>query len=459
MKRSLVLLALCAAPASAQELPSEHPYSAPLGLESAGSHYRFTVPLAAYRGVARRDLGDVRVFNAAGEPVPHAFAPREVKPLPPALRPANLFPLYGEAGKSVDSTSVQVRRTSRGTVISVRESAVRSATRVVLGYLLDVSAIEERKQALLLEWQTTEGFSGSAYVEGSEDLRQWTSLASGAPVLFLEHAGARLERKRIELAGARAKYLRLSFSGVPRDFVLKEVRVELRGDRPEPVREWLALQAAPGKERGELLLDTAGHFPVDRLRLAPPQLNTVAQIQLLARDRPEDKWQYIASATAYRLRGESRDIVNPDIELPVSPQRYWMLKVDQRGGGFGAGEVRVEVGWLPHEVVFAARGDAPFSLAYGAKSAKQGALAIGAVLPGYKDGDLKIARSAKVGQISGEPAPAVSLLRDPVQYVRSLASSGDGKKWLLWGALVAGVLLLAWMAFRLLGEVGRKDST
>jgi hypothetical protein len=39
--------------------------------------------------------------------------------------------------------------------------------------------------------------------------------------------------------------------------------------------------------------------------------------------------------------------------------------------------------------------------------------------------------------------------------VRGLAASGDGKKWILWGALVAGVLLLAWMAFRLLGEVAK----
>jgi hypothetical protein len=459
VKRLLALLALSAASAAAQERPSEHPYSAPLALDAASSHYRFSVPPAAYRGAARRDLGDVRVFNAAGEPVPHAFAPREIKPPPPPQRAVKLFPLYGEAGKSIDSYSVQVRRSSRGTVIDVRENAARPATRVVLGYLLDLSAIEERKQALLLEWQAAEGFSGSAHVEASDDLRQWAPLVSGAPVLYLEHAGARLERKRIELPAARAKYLRLSFGSVPRDFVLKEVRVELRGDRPEQAREWLVLQAAPGKEHGELLFDTAGYFPVDRVRVAPPQLNTVAQIQLLVRDRPEDKWRHIASATAYRLRGESGDVVNPDIELPVNPQRYWMLKVDQRGGGFGAGDVRVEVGWLPHEVVFAARGEAPFTFSYGGKSARQGALAIGAVLPGYKEGDLKIARAAKVGQVAGEAAPAASLLRDPVQYVRNLAASGDGKKWLLWGALVAGVLLLAWMAFRLLGEVGGKGST
>ncbi len=457
-RTAAALLAFWLPVAGAQERAADHPYSAPLALESAASHNQFAVPAAAYRGAARRDLGDLRVFNAAGEPVPHAFAPRDEKAPPPPQRPAALFPLYGEAGKGVDSTSVQVRRTRTGTLINVRETAARATPRAVLGYLVDASAIEEPKQALNLEWQAKEGFSGAAHVEASDDLQQWRQLATGAPVLFLEHAGARLERRRVEIGGSRAKYLRLSFSGVPRDFLLKAIRVELRASRPEPAREWLGAQAVPGKEPGELVFDTAGRFPVDRLRVAPPQLNTVAQVQLFARDKPEDKWRYVAAATAYRLRGEGGDVVNPDIVLPATAERYWMLKVDQRGGGFGAGEVRVQAGWLPHQVVFVARGEAPFTLAYGGKSARHGALAIQAVLPGYKEGDLGMAKAAKVGQAAGEAKAPASLLQDPVGYVRGLAASGDGKKWILWGTLLAGVLLLAWMAFRLLGEVGKKAS-
>ena len=444
--------------ACAQERPGEHPYSAPVQFEDTASHYRFTLPAQAYRGVSRRDLGDVRVFNAAGEPVPHAFAPREVVPPAPVTRGANLFPIYGEEGQRVDATSVRVTRSGNGAVVSVRTTSTPApARRRVLAYIVDASAIEERQQALQLEWQATDGFSGQARVEASEDLQNWRPVASG-PVLLLEHAGARLERKRVELAGARAKYLRLSFFGVPEDFVLKAIRVELRGEQAELVREWLAVPVSAGKEPGELLFDTAGKFPVDRIRLALPQINTVAQVQLLARERDEDKWRLVGSATAYRLRGAGGEIVNPDIVVPSSSERYWLLRVDQKGGGFGAGEVRAEVGWLPHQLVFAARGDAPFRVAYGAKAARQGALAIGAVLPGYKDGDLKIARPARVGVPSGDAPQAASLLRDPLQYFRALAASGDGKKWLLWGALLAGVLLLAWMAFRLLGEVGAKPS-
>ena len=40
-------------------------------------------------------------------------------------------------------------------------------------------------------------------IEGSEDLKYWRTLAGAATVLYLEHAGQRLERRRIELASDR----------------------------------------------------------------------------------------------------------------------------------------------------------------------------------------------------------------------------------------------------------------
>ena len=41
-----------------------------------------------YRGVVRADVSDLRVFNGAGEVVPHAFRPRR----PDALRPESCRP-------------------------------------------------------------------------------------------------------------------------------------------------------------------------------------------------------------------------------------------------------------------------------------------------------------------------------------------------------------------------------
>ena len=46
-------------------------YAAQLALKGSGAVYRLSVPEQVCAGVARTDLGDLRVFNAAGAAVPH----------------------------------------------------------------------------------------------------------------------------------------------------------------------------------------------------------------------------------------------------------------------------------------------------------------------------------------------------------------------------------------------------
>jgi hypothetical protein len=455
MKPLAAVLALLSCVAAAQDRLSDQPYTAPVAVGGADSHYRFTLPAAAYRGLARRDVGDLRVFNVAGEAVPYAILRRQAETVaPPPVRGVKLFPLYGDAAKGIEATQVRVARSASGTVVNVSTTpGQRAAQRQLLGYLLDVSDLKAPQEALLLQWTVKGGFTGSARVEGSDDLKSWSAVVSNAPVLHLEHAGARLERNRIEMQGARAKFLRLSFRNVPADFTVKEIRVELRADQTEPEREWQSLAGRDVKDRpGEVLFDTEGKFPVDRARLSLPQPNTVAQVQLLSRERSEDPWRSVAIATVYRLNRDGTELRSADIRFSANADRYWLLRVDQKGGGLGAGEARLGIGWLPHEVVFAARGAAPFTVAYGNKLAKSGALPVATVFPGYPEREVTAAAVARVGDIVGKAEP--SGLSDPGRYVRNAIDSGQAKQWLLWIALVIGVMLVVWMAFRLLRDLG-----
>ena len=453
-------------PAGAQERPEQFQHAARIAAGAGeDSHYRFTLPAATYRGVTRPDLADLRVFNGAGEPVPYAFVPLRPAKNAPVVRATKLFPLRGEAAKGLDGLNVRIRHTpGGGTSVDVSSSST-AKERKLLGYILDPGEQETPFAALVLDWRSGTGFTGTARVEGSEDLKAWRALANAAPVLRLEHRGQRLERKRVELPGARARYLRISFTGVPGDFQLTQARLELRAGKAEPAREWATLAGKEDPERpGEYEFDTGGHFPVDRLRFALPQVNTVAQVQVLARrteeppvrigrrGRAADPWRYATSATLYRLRRNGAEVVNADLAVGPSASRHWRLKVDQRGGGLGGGEVRLEIGWIPHEVVYAARGAGPFTLAYGMKIAKPGALPITAVLPDYKEGQ---AIALKTASLAETAAPAPRTDAGFSEHFREAVDSGQAKKWALWAALVAGVLLLVWMAFALLRQVGK----
>jgi hypothetical protein len=128
-------LALAASP----DTPGDYAYGATVAVHGGDSHYRIVLPQAAYRGLQRADLGDLRIFNAAGEPVPYAFLVRQAEATAPAEnRPVKLFPLYGDAAKGLQGMSLQVERTNSGTVVRMTgDSATRSPARKLLGYIVE----------------------------------------------------------------------------------------------------------------------------------------------------------------------------------------------------------------------------------------------------------------------------------------------------------------------------------
>ena len=449
------LVGLAASASHAQDLGPR--YRAPIAAPEGHSHYTVRLPAAVYAGVERSDLGDLRVLNALGEPVPYAFLPRGPSGKAPVqAAPARLFPLYGREAQGVEGVKLDVVRGASGTVIRLAESTKgKSVGRKLLGYVLDVGEDDKPIEALELEWRAAAGFSGSAKVEASDDLARWVTVVQDAPILDLAHAGERLERRRIEWRGRKARYLRLSFARVPEGFTLRTVRVERRLERTEPEREWKRLEAAQADAPGEYGFAAKGHYPADRVRLHLPQQNTVARVQLFSRDHDGQPWRHRASATVYRLQRDGATVTSPEVPVPVVADRHWQVKADPRGGGLGAGGLALELGWIPHEIVFTARGAAPFALEFGLRRARPEALPIAALVPGYDASKPLLAQPANVGAV--EPARAqAEFLSDPLGWLRAMLGGGVGKTWLLWLVLAAGVLAVAWMALRLLREVGGK---
>jgi hypothetical protein len=451
-----VLASLSAAGALGAESPSSFAYGAPIRADATQALYRLELPRALYRGVVRRDLGDLRVFNGAGEVVPHAFHPRTgsetQKRDPVALR---FFPLHGEEPKQLDGLSLRVERRPSGTIIKLDERAGAPGSKKLLAYLVDASELQVPVRALDLEVSSAAAYTANVSVESSDDLSAWRMVAAGAPLMSLQHEGAKLEQRRIEFAPRKPKYFRISWSGMPPGASLLALRAEPGDARVDAARQWEPVAGrAIADKPGDYAIDTQGQFPADRVRFELPQPNTVVQVQILSRARGDAPWRPVTNALAYRLRRDGIEVSSPDVSIGENADRHWLLRVDQKGGGLGAGEPKLLLGWLPHEIVWVARGNPPFILAYGSRDAKPSAYAIESLVSNYRgDTDLG-AKVATVGQLS--PASVKSVEVDAPTVLggqRVLEKQIDVKQWALWASLVAGVGFLGWMAWRLLKQM------
>lgn len=434
------------------EAPGDFAFGIPLEVDGAQALFQVELPQAVYEGVVRADLADLRVFNAAGEPVPHAFLPPPAAlPEKPPLLPLPFFALHGDAGGGVEGLEVRLERQTGRAVVTLRGGASkppRAAT--LLGYLVDAAALQQPLQALALELpRSAEQVVSKVRVEASDDLARWQLLVADAPVLRLAAGGQRLEQLRVEFSPRRARYFRLSWPMAAQPVPLAGLAGEPGEAVVEAPRRWKQVAASATRDTdGEYAVDLGGQFPVDRLRLLLPQPNTVASVEVLSRVRSSDPWQRVALSSVYRLGVAGQEVVNPDLVTAPVNHRYWLLRVDQRGGGLGAGAPDLAAGWVPQRLVFTARGAAPFQLAYGSSSAAPAAYPIATLVPGYHAADEGKPGAFPIGRASsGHPH-----LLAGASATRAVI---DWKRWTLWGSLVLGVVLLAWMALRLGRQVSR----
>jgi hypothetical protein len=440
----------------AAEQPRDFAYGTALQIDEAHALQQVEVPRAVYEGVVRADLGDLRVFNGAGEAVPHAFRSR-VTTMRETLQPVavTLFPIHTDAPAGVEGIELRLDRRGDRTIVDLRTREGTPAHGTTLaGYLADARALEKPIRALVVELPAGgEPIVARVTVDASDDLRQWITLASGAPVVRLSAGGERLEQLRIEVAPRRAKYLRLSWPGRHASLALAGLMIEPGDSTVEAPRQWKRLTGTAAKDRpGEHEFDLGGQFPLDRLRIILPQANTVASVEILSRAKPADPWRRATQATVYRLVRDGDELTSADLAVGAPGDRYWLVKVDQRGGGIGSGPLELHAGWVPHRLVFAARGAGPFQLAYGHRAATTGAFAIATLVPGYANDETLEQRAATAGISIGlaraaDPRP---LGGEAVTRARI-----DWKRWTLWGSLVLGVAVLGWMALRLGRQMSR----
>jgi hypothetical protein len=109
----------------------------------------------------------------------------------------------------------------------------------------------------------------------------------------------------------------------------------------------------------------------------------------------------------------------------------------------------LHAGWLPHRLLFVARGEPPFKLAFGNAKANPAAMPTQSLLPGAAANKPIEALAAKLGEVATQELPAET----PVGNARGYFEQMDQKKLWLWGSMLVAVLVIVGMAWRLTREM------
>ncbi len=397
--------------------------------------YRLTLPLVVYQKIAHPDLSDIRVFNASGEQVPFTIERAPPTSIADAATALPLFPLTDNSGTTPDALRVTIE--SGKNAISVRAPGEPAEAGRVSTYLVDGRALQGAVAALRLQWpEDAADFAGRMKVEASDNLADWHIVSLAAPVANLHASSERLVEQRLELSPEKARYWRLSWVGSTAPFVLTGVQAEPASQSVEARHANLSVsELAAEHTPGEFEYALHARLPLDRLNLELPDANTVVEVELLSRAHANDPWRSVRNAGFYRLKSGHGELRNGPVSIPLNTDPYWLVRTDPKKGGLGKVAPMLVVEWVPHELVFVARGAPPFYVAFGSVAAQTTAALSLAFLP----------RNVSIAPASlsdPEPLGGDDRLRPPTPPYAWKAA-------LLWVVLIGATGLLAWMAFRL----------
>lgn len=410
---ALIFALACARPDAALS-PAD--FAARMRLETRGDApaYELRLPEDVYLQSRDRELGDLRVFDARGAVVPHALHPAAPEP-DIAARTLGLrfVALPADAAARRDLAALaEFDRHGRLQALDVPPEPEREAS----AYLIDASGLAGPLVRLQLRHAPrTREFHQLASVEASDDLRRWRSVVESVPV-SLRRSGSRvLRRDGIDLPPTSEPYLRLVLRGEGGLPPLAGVRGREAQGAEAFARRWLAVPVRPDAEspgRYRFELPPALRVRGLRIRATAPEVLARVRVRVFLEQHwhgpgpaPElwtSRWYTLSEGTSvYRYLDPLGEVRNPPLEVTGEGRTRWRLEVTEGGEAFAPGPPGVAVGWIPHLLVFDARGPGPWTLAYGSDQVTSTGLSTEQVLAGA--GLRAEARPGSLGLARAEP--------------------------------------------------------
>lgn len=428
--------------------PSKNDYASGMTIESAHTQpmIETTLPDEVYRVVTRADLGDLRVFNADGVPVPHAFcaAPQSSEPQV-TEQSLSVFVLRGRDQVYTESSRVNVE-TPAGTRVDVQEASP-PAPEVVSGLIHIIDARETLPlRAIRFDWRSPDGASEvKVRIEASDDLDQWRTIVRASTLLLAQQGNQELRRERIKLPLRQYAYLRVQRvdSGPP--LVINSVMAEEMSEAEAIEPLWFTATRVPSVEQDALMFDAEHVAPVTFARVRLKQENSTASVVVQSRADDKSPWRNRWTGESYVIVSDTVRRESPPARFEATSDRYWRVQILKDPQVYQ--DSALELGYRPAKLRFLAQGPGPFTVAFGSRRAE---VAQPAVCDGLladvsaADRERMVEQGYYAGQVmalGGADALKVPPRQTPLKVV------------ILWAVLVVGVALLVGMALSLLRRV------
>jgi len=362
------LLALSAAPSFADE-PKVKDFAEGITLTANGTEplLEFSLPDRVYATISQWNIADLRIFNADGNVIPHAFC----KAVQPDSSVQSLTaPLYSLDRPHVSNAAHSniTLHTADGTELTVQSGIDQHtdyAFRANASYILDVRKIGFKISSIELDWSVPSGASETTVnILSSTDLSHWQPLVSNAKLLrATANDNSTLELSRVPVPDNYYEYLRIEHTGDALNIQGATIQHKTSYATQSPT--WYSAGPPHGSDDvHELRYDNTRRVPIRMLRIIPRVENSSMHATVQSRDRDDHPWITRWAGEIFNVHFKDQTRSNDIIVIEPTSANEWRLMFAENVEP-PASVPSVEFAYMPTMVNFLAQGKGPYTLAYG----------------------------------------------------------------------------------------------
>jgi hypothetical protein len=430
---------------------------------NGGSLQRIPLPADLIMHSQSADLNDLRLFKTSGEPVPFALRSSESEATTTTATKVALKAFQiRESSKSAVAGNAAIRIEARGDDMNVLIDRAAGSTSAneggIVGVLLDTRGVEGVMTHIEFDMDLPPNQVVPLTVEASTNLSNWETIANARSVYRFNDAGAP-SLMAIDMAGGaevKGRYLRVGWtttrplqktSGA---IVIRGATLAMESVRRVPI-------AQPRRNLGAPMTATthaqewqlASPLRLRALALTTEQTGTLLPITVLGRDSDKQPWRRLADTVLFKLEladpANNKNIVSTNAPLSLGNISVRQLKIEApaNSAGIAANLISAAIEYGAQEMIAAVNPGEELTVAVGAldngREATRAALPLPTIVPDFN--------AQRVTTF------ALMTVREPAKFYpeRLVASSGSSpterKDFILWGALLLGVGVLAAMAW------------
>lgn len=438
---ALLALAACTAEEAPEpKKPDEFAQVLAVAPKAGNKLGRVVLPAAAVAEIVRRDLGDVRIYDAQGRTLSLALA-YDRSGDSSLLKSHDLPAISLVQGPDGTAVPITVQPQSAEPTAEPTASDAAVATEKAAAVLIDTRKLSLPVVGIELAAELPQEVPVIFTLESAADLKNWEPLASKV-LLRPGNDPEVLGQSRIALPAVNLKdrYVRISWETGP-DVAVTGAKV-LEAVERQPARVDLETSGAMLSNPHELRFAPQISVPIAAVKLELTGSDGIVPVQLFGRNDPSEPWGLLANATLKQGEGAV------SLELSGATLREYRIAADPRSAGFSKVPL-VSLAVDPITIFAAFNGEGPFNLAVGNANAK----------PAWfdpadfgKPSDLLRAwRLQAEVEIAGD-APVIKLA--PAAPERAF----DARTAAMWAAAVLAALILTFAAWRLTRRTGAAGS-